>query len=385
MSAQLPGKIGVTQPAVFEGDCLALIPKLPDASIDVVVTSPPYWGQRESMGNGTEEDPREYIAFLQAVFAALLPKLKLQGIVWLNLGDAYNTPVNWGVKDYKYSSLGADRNGFSPDNAAYTKPRFKRKAFVDKTTGWLQYGNLLMLPQRLLLSLTESGYLYRGEVIWAKKNPMPEGRCRRPHRKHESIYLLHDKSNILSELRRQYPAFGSLRTNISTACNIGRVSPLNCPDVALKPMDNKEAASLCWIRSPVPGQRDWQRCNSAVLTSGLKLTLNRLLSRGIGCQRLVCKAACTLTGQAPVQSGNQKLRKTVVWISKIAYEYPGDCVAIVRRWHRILVVGKTGRKVAMFLKIPSLVTYLLIAAVSKLTTIYRMIRGKTLGIHCPKR
>ena len=183
-------QICVTESAVFRGNCLELIPKLPDASIDVVVTSPPYWGQRESMGNGTEEDPREYIAFLQAVFAALLPKLKLQGIVWLNLGDAYNTPVNWGAKDYKYSSLGADRNGFSPDNAAYTKPRFKRKAFVDKTTGWLQYGNLLMLPQRLLLSLTESGYLYRGEIIWAKKNPMPEGRCRRPHRKHESIYLL---------------------------------------------------------------------------------------------------------------------------------------------------------------------------------------------------
>ena len=190
MSVHLPDKIGVTHSAVFEGDCLELIPRLPDASIDVVVTSPPYWGQRESMGNGTEEDPREYITFLQAVFAALLPKLKLQGIVWLNLGDAYNTPVNWGAKDYKYSSLGADRNGFSPDNAAYSKPRFKRKAFVDKTTGWLQYGNLLMLPQRLLLSLTESGYLYRGEVIWAKKNPMPEGRCRRPHRKHESIYLL---------------------------------------------------------------------------------------------------------------------------------------------------------------------------------------------------
>ena len=190
MSATVPNQISGTQPAVFEGDCLELIPKLPDASIDVVVTSPPYWGQRESMGNGTEEDPREYLAFLQAVFTALLPKLKLQGIVWLNLGDAYNTPVNWGAKDYKYSSLGADRNGFSPDNAAYTKPRFKRKAFVDKTTGWLQYGNLLMLPQRLLLSLTESGYLYRGEVIWAKKNPMPEGRCRRPHRKHESIYLL---------------------------------------------------------------------------------------------------------------------------------------------------------------------------------------------------
>ena len=190
MTIPFPGQIAVTQSDVFQGDCLQLIPNLPDDSIDVVVTSPPYWGQRQSLGNGTEEDPRDYITFLQRVFESLLSKLKPHGIVWLNMGDAYNTPVNWGYKDHKYSSLGIDRKGFKPDNAAYTKPRFKRKAFIDKTAGWLQYGNLLMLPQRLLIALTESGYLYRGEVIWAKKNAMPEGRCRRPHRKHEPIYLL---------------------------------------------------------------------------------------------------------------------------------------------------------------------------------------------------
>ena len=187
MPSVLPEQISVTESAVYQGDCVELIPLLPDASVDVVVTSPPYWGQRESLGSGTEEDPRDYIAFLSEVFTAILPKLKPHGIAWLNLGDAYNTP---GPKDHRYSSLGADRNGFKPDNAAYIKPRFQRKAFVDKSTGWLQYGNLLMLPQRLLIALTDSGYLYRGEVIWAKKNPMPEGRCRRPHRKHESIYLL---------------------------------------------------------------------------------------------------------------------------------------------------------------------------------------------------
>ena len=187
---KFPSQISVATSEVFQGDCLELIGKLPDASVDVVVTSPPYWGQRESLGNGNEEDPRDYIAFLQSVFVAILPKLKREGIVWLNFGDSYNTPVNWGPKDYKYSSLGADRQGFKPDNGAYTKPRFKRKAFIDKASGWLQYGNLLMLPQRLLIALTESGYLYRGEVIWSKKNAMPEGRCRRPHRKHEAIYLL---------------------------------------------------------------------------------------------------------------------------------------------------------------------------------------------------
>jgi hypothetical protein len=37
--------------------------------------------------------------------------------------------------------------------------------------------------------MCDDGWLLRGEVIWRKKNPMPEGRCRRPHRAHESIYL----------------------------------------------------------------------------------------------------------------------------------------------------------------------------------------------------
>ena len=178
------------RPTVIQGDCAALIPELPDESIDIVVTSPPYWGQRTSLGTGTEDDPRDYISFLQSTFTSLIPKLKSRGIVWLNLGDAYNTPINWTGKDFVYSSLGPDRKGFAPDNAAYTKPRHRRRAYIEQGTNWLQYGNMLMLPQRLLLSLVDAGYVYRGEVIWAKKNAMPEGRCRRPHRRHESIYLL---------------------------------------------------------------------------------------------------------------------------------------------------------------------------------------------------
>ena len=175
---------------VIHGDCLSLIPSIPNETVDVVVTSPPYWGQRQSMGAGTEEDPREYLRFLRHVFTSLLPKLKEKGILWINLGDAYNTPINWSKNDHVYSSLGQDRRGFSPGNAAYTKPRFNRKAFVEKGTNWLQYGNMLMLPQRLVIDLVDSGYVYRGEVVWSKKNAMPEGRCRRPHRKHEPIFLL---------------------------------------------------------------------------------------------------------------------------------------------------------------------------------------------------
>jgi DNA modification methylase len=175
---------------VTEGDCVELLHQLPDDTIDIVITSPPYWGQRVSNGMGVEEDPRAYLEFLAKVFLSAYPKLKKRGLLWINLGDAYNTPVNWRADDSMYSSLGPNKSGLSPENSAYVKPRAKRRAYIDTSVDWLRYGNLLAIPYRLILNLCDNGYLFRGEVIWRKLNPMPEGKCRRPHRQHESIYLL---------------------------------------------------------------------------------------------------------------------------------------------------------------------------------------------------
>lgn len=174
---------------VVQGDCIELAANLPDETIDVLVTSPPYWGQRMSDGMGVEEDPRHYVEALTKIFRVIQPKMKQDGLVWINIGDAYNTPVNWRLNDLAYSSLGPDKVGLSETNSAYVKPRAKRKAFLEKGTPWLTYGNLLALPYRMVIGMSDDGWLFRGEVIWRKKNPMPEGRCRRPHRAHEAIYL----------------------------------------------------------------------------------------------------------------------------------------------------------------------------------------------------
>jgi DNA modification methylase len=174
---------------VTEGDCRKLISDLPDNSIDSAVTSPPYWGQRLSEGNGVEDDPRVYVAELAAIFGRLLPKMKPSGLLWVNVGDAYNTPVNWRTEDRSYSTLGPDKTGLDPENSAYIKPRYKRRAFIDRAEPWLSYGNLLALPYRLVIGMCDAGWLFRGEIIWRKRNPMPEGKCRRPHRQHESIFL----------------------------------------------------------------------------------------------------------------------------------------------------------------------------------------------------
>lgn len=176
--------------SVHNVDCLTALCQVPSDSIDICVTSPPYWGQRGSDGLGSEGDPREYIRNLIVILAEVLRCLKPSGTLWLNIGDSYNTPINWRESDHEYSSLGKDGNGLSPENSAYTKNRGRRRAFLSDEIGWLKYGNLLGIPYRVVLGLTDIGFLFRGEVIWEKSRPLPEGLCRRPHRRHEGIYII---------------------------------------------------------------------------------------------------------------------------------------------------------------------------------------------------
>ena len=171
-------------------DCLEGLRQMPENFVDIAITSPPYWGQRGDEGIGLEEDPRDYVNNVSEILLEVMRVLKPTGLLWLNLGDAYNTPINWRLDDLKYSTLGSDGKGLAPTNSAYTKDRGTRRAFIQKEVGWLQYGNLLALPWRIVLKLCDRGMYYRGEVIWSKRKAMPEGQCRRPHRKHESIYII---------------------------------------------------------------------------------------------------------------------------------------------------------------------------------------------------
>lgn len=196
-------------------NCLEGLRQLDSDSVDVCVTSPPYWGQRGDEGIGTEADPREYVANLAQILLEVMRVLKPSGLLWLNLGDSYNTPINWSFEDHVHSTLGADKKGLAPTNSAYTKNRGSRRAFVQKDTGWLQYGNLLMLPNRVVMSLCDAGNLFRGEVIWAKSKAMPEGRCRRPHRKHEGIYVIAKSERHLFRVSPPVPSIWDIKPDMN--------------------------------------------------------------------------------------------------------------------------------------------------------------------------
>ena len=79
---------------ILNGDCKDVLNNLPKESINCVITSPPYFNQRNYGGSehveiGNEKTPEEYIEHLLEVFDSIIPILKPDGSLWLNLGDKY--------------------------------------------------------------------------------------------------------------------------------------------------------------------------------------------------------------------------------------------------------------------------------------------------------
>jgi len=130
---------------ILEGDATTILQDFPEQSIDCVITSPPYFNQRDyghSLQMGLEKTVPEYIARLVQVFDQVYRVLKNSGTIWLNLGDKY------------------------------------------------EEGQLLGIPWRIALALQERGWLLRSDIIWHKVNAMPQSVSNRPTSDHEYLFFL---------------------------------------------------------------------------------------------------------------------------------------------------------------------------------------------------
>lgn len=80
-----------TSPIFMQGEAASILKRFPAGSIDVCVTSPPYWGQRQysADGIGLEGTFDEYLENLLTVFGEVHRVLKPTGSFWLNIGDTY--------------------------------------------------------------------------------------------------------------------------------------------------------------------------------------------------------------------------------------------------------------------------------------------------------
>lgn len=161
---------------VYNEPCLDTIKRFEDNSIDCVITSPPYWQLRDygyPEQWGLEPTFNEYLDHLWEMMDGIYKALKPSGTVWINLGDTYGTKSgnfsNGNSLPSKLSYIGAIDN--------YTKP-----LGMDKC--------LLLLPHRFAIGCMERGWIVRNDIIWAKRNAMPEPCTDRFSKKHEYFFLL---------------------------------------------------------------------------------------------------------------------------------------------------------------------------------------------------
>ena len=158
---------------VINGNALQI--PFADKSVNMVVTSPPYYGLRDyGIDNqiGLEQTPDEYIQKLVQVFREVWRVMKDDGTLWLNLGDSYAG-----------NNSQASNNG----RAGFGNPREK---IVNRTGDGLKTKDLIGIPWRVAFALQADGWYLRQDIIWHKPNPMPESVKDRCTKAHEYIFLL---------------------------------------------------------------------------------------------------------------------------------------------------------------------------------------------------
>lgn len=190
-------------PTVIQGDAYDLVRTLKPHSVDLVVTSPPYWGQRtyclEHNWNilqewikaggkatqvpsfdwyrahggilGLEPLPEWYISHVVEILDLAGGCLKPSGSMWINLGDTYF--ARWSsIRDKGRQGLG---------DAGRTRRR-------TPMGGFRQEKQLLLIPARFAILMQEKRWILRNDLIWFKPNVPPRPESDRLRLSHEHFF-----------------------------------------------------------------------------------------------------------------------------------------------------------------------------------------------------
>ena len=137
---------------IYNGDALEILKQFPSESIDMCITSPPYWNMRDygvdgQLGN--EKTFEEYLDKLQKIFNEIYRIIKKKGSCYVNIGDVYCNHNSIGVKKQ----------------------------------------SLLCLPDRFKINMVNNGWLCRNEIIWHKPNAMPSSAKTRFNNDYEKMFF----------------------------------------------------------------------------------------------------------------------------------------------------------------------------------------------------
>jgi DNA modification methylase len=182
-------------------------------SVDLVITSPPYYGLRSYQDNGShytgqigsEPTPTDYLTNLLDVTRECIRVLKISGSMWINLGDRYAT-----------GNSGDRNNGFNirHGNAPGRQTQERSQLRSTRAHG-IPTKSLVGLPWRYALAcIDDLGLTLRAELIWSKPNGLPESVTDRVRRSHEQWFhftLSPRYFSAVDEIREEFRAEHKVR------------------------------------------------------------------------------------------------------------------------------------------------------------------------------
>lgn len=251
--------------------------RLPDKAVQMVCTSPPYWGLRsygveeqvwggnnpdckhEWLGGadynrgqvldtdirpqpttpvdqtvchkcgawrgclGLEPHPADYVAHIVEVFREVRRVLRDDGTVWLNLGDTYmsHTAQDLSGLGGREGERVRETKGYEESLTIYHRPSPAEAGLKDK--------DLVGIPWRVAFALQADGWYLRSDIVYHKSNPMPERVTDRPTKSHEYVFLLTKKPHYFYDADAiREPVTGAAHTRGSGVNPKARANVAGC-------------------------------------------------------------------------------------------------------------------------------------------------------------
>ena len=170
---------------IYVEPCLETLKKMPDNFLDCVITSPPYWQLRDYGYEGQwglEPTFNEYLENLWSMMDEIYRVLKPTGTCWINLGDTYNT-ISGGIR-------GLERAKKTGATRSISKKNIIGQGFQQQKSTEVANKCLLLIPHRFAIGCIDRGWIVRNDIVWAKRNAMPESCTDRFSKKHEYFFFM---------------------------------------------------------------------------------------------------------------------------------------------------------------------------------------------------
>ena len=194
---------------IYNEDCLEGIRKIEDKTIQMTVTSPPYFNLRTYTDSenevGRERNVDEYINNLKNIFLEVFRVTKDDGSCYVNISDTYG-----------------------------------------------KNGSLLCVPDKFKLMMISLGWVCKNEIIWHKPNAMPSSAKNRFTNDYEKIYFFTKKRKY--KFNTQYEERLSKVPNKNKKRGTSKYLDIEHESKHRQGMNNERGNKLIEIRKDLPPQ-----------------------------------------------------------------------------------------------------------------------------------